>query len=173
MLVEFLDSEGNMTADTTIASVTTTSESGTSTVELAAAQTWSKGTVVRIGGRQRMKIISTFFGAETADTQAVEKIQMRYTMEGAGYANARVKAFSNERGHVDGEEAQEVTFTKAGAWEPLGRAKSGTTIPAAIESLGRRTTFSQGRVSGPEIAVQLEITGETQVRIQDLSLEVG
>lgn len=173
MIVEFFDSEGNMTADTTIASVTTTAEDGTGTVELSAAQTWTEGQKVRIGVRQRMKMVATYMGAETMDTNTYDKVHMRYASKGAGFANARVKAFSSERGHVDGEESLEATFTKDGCWEPLGYAKAGTSLPSGLEEVGRRVSFAKGRISGPEVALQVEITGETQIRIQDLIFEAG
>ena len=58
-------------------------------------------------------------------------------------------------------------------WEALGAPKANTSIPAEITALGRRINFANGRISAPEIAVQVEVSGEAQVRIQDLSLEVG
>tara|TARA_R110002126_G_scaffold291760_1_gene457029 strand:- start:16968 stop:20699 length:3732 start_codon:yes stop_codon:yes gene_type:complete len=174
MVVEFLDSKNNVTAVTSIQSVTSSNQTLSSAViELAAAQTWVKGTTLRIGVRQTMKIVSTFIGQETMDTMDVEKIQMRYSTEGAGFANARVKAFCNEFGSLDGEQAKSIDFTTNGLWEPLGAPKANTSIPAEITALGRRINFGRGRISAPEIAVQVEISGETQVRIQDLSLEVG
>jgi len=174
MVVELLDDTNNVIAVTSIASVTSVSQStATATIELTAAQTWGKSTALRIGARQTMKIVSTFVGSNSLDNMDVEKIQMRYSTEGSGFANARVKAFSSERGQLDGEEAKETTFTKKGAWEPIGAKKAGTTIPADILALGRRVNFAQGRISGSEIAVQVEISGEAQIRIQDLSLEVG
>jgi hypothetical protein len=174
MVVEFLDASRNVTAVTSIASVTSSTQgSGEAVIELAASQVWAKGTAIRIGARQAMKITSTFVGAATMDTMDVEKIQMRYSTEGAGFANARVKAFCNEFGVLDGEQAKAVTYTKSGIWEPLGAPKADTLIPDEITTLGRRINFASGRLSAPEIAVQVEITGESQVRIQDLSLEVG
>lgn len=174
MVVEFLDVNSNVTAVTSISSVTSSTQGSTeAVVELAAAQTWTKSTNIRIGARQTMKITSTFIGSETMDTMDVEKVQMRYATEGSGFANARVKAFSNEYGTLDGEQAKVQEFTKSGLWEALGAPKANTSIPAEITALGRRITFANGRISAPEIAVQVEVSGESQVRIQDLSLEVG
>jgi len=172
MLVEFLDDSGNIFAETTIASITTTATNKHS-IELSATQTWAKGTVVRIGGRQRMRITTTYMGAEALDTLTVDKVQLRYATNGSGSANAKVQAFASERGTGNGEEAFAVTFTEEGKWDAIGRAKASTLLPAGIESIGRRAAFSQGRISAPEVAVQLEFSGESQVRIQDINLEIG
>lgn len=173
MLVEFLDDYGNVVAETTIASITTTTESTLSTIELSAAQSWTEGQTVRIGGRQRATITTTYVGSETMDTMQVQGVQMRYALSGVGHANARVKAFKSEQGVGEGDEARSVTFTSTDQWEALGFLKAGSTVPAEIERLGRRITFKRGQISGQEIAVQIELTGEAQVRIQDISLEVG
>lgn len=174
MLVEFLDAQGHVVSDTTISSVVTADNAGSeSTITLASAQSWRDGQTIRIGGRQRSKIVTSFIGAETLDTMQVQRVQMRYATRGAGSANTRIKGFKSEVGTGDGEEARVIPFTQDGKWESLGRAKAGTTIPPEITSLGRRKAFSCGEASGQEIALQVEITGESQVRIQDLSLEVG
>ena len=173
LLVEFLDSNGDVTSTTTVASVTTSSNTGNSTVVLTAAQTWTSGQTVRIGSRARTTITTTYVGAETMDTLQVQRVQMRYGLEGAGHSNAKVRMFKSETGVGSGEEALSVNFTRADTFEAIGQAKAGTSIPAEIDKLGRRRSFSQGQISGPEVALQVELTGSAQVRIQDISLEVG
>jgi hypothetical protein len=174
MLVEFLDDFGNVTSETTIASVTTTGASpSVSTVELTASQTWTDNQLVRIGGRQRATITSTYIGGEIVDTLQVQRIQMRYALEGQGHSNARVKMFRPELGTGTGEEARSVTFTGEGQWDALGFQKANTSVPAEIGHLGRRINFSRGQIAGPELAAQIELTGQAQVRIQDISLEIG
>lgn len=173
MLVEFLDDYGNVVGETTISSVTSSAQSGSSTVELSAAQTWTKGQTIRIGGRQRATITSTYVGAETMDTMQVQRVQMRYALQGEGHANARVKMFRSEQGTGTGSEAFSVTFTGKDQWDALGKQKADTSVPSEISRLGRRISFSQGQISGNELAVQVELTGQAQVRIQDIILEVG
>lgn len=188
MLVEFLNPDGEIYAETTIASVVKIDQSspvgsGYSSITLSAAATWggaSEGYRVRIGGRQRGKIISSYIGAETMDTINVQRVQMRYTLAGIGSANARVKLFKVEDGSGEGEESRVVTMTKTGVWESLGWPKDGSSVPSELlnsigtqEVIGRRKSFSNGQASAPEIAVQIEFTGDAQVRIQDIALEVG
>jgi hypothetical protein len=173
MLVEFLDAYGNVVAETAIASVTTTGSGVTSEIELTAAQSWGDNQTVRIGGRARATITSTYIGSEVVDTMQVQRVQVRYATEGTGHANARVKMFRPEMGVGTGEQAISVDFTTPGQWEAMGFQKAGTTIPSEITRLGRRTSFSRGQISGQELAVQVELTGQAQVRIQDISLEVG
>jgi len=173
MLVEFLDEDGCMVADSTIDTITTTDQSGgASVIELSAATSWKEGQTVRIGGRSRAKIISTFIGSETSDTMQVQRLQMRYSTRGSGYSNVRVQAFKSESELGGGENARVVDMT-GGKWVPVGKISGSTAVPSEIERLGLRKNFSQGEVSAPEVAFQIEITGEAQVRIQDLSLEVG
>jgi len=176
MLVEFLDDRGDVFAETAISSITTTSEDSNSesVIELSAPQTWSAGHSVRIGGRQRATITSTYIGAETPDTMQCQRVQMRYSVEGTnGHANARVRMFKSEVGVGEGEEARIVDFTSAGKWEAIGYQKPSVAIPLEIERVGRRKNFSRGEISGPELAVQIEITGEKQTRIHDIALEIG
>ena len=173
MLVEFLDSNGNVSSSTTIASITTTSQSAASVVELTAAQTWASGQTVRLGARARTTITTTYVGAETMDTLQVQRVQMRYGIEGTGHANAKVRMFKSETGVGTGEEALSIDFTEPGTHEAIGAAKPNTSVPSEIAKVGRRRNFSQGQISGAEVAVQVELTGQAQVRIQDISLEVG
>ncbi len=173
MLVEFLDSNGNVSSSTTIASITTTSQSAASVVELTAAQTWASGQTVRLGARARTTITTTYVGAETMDTLQVQRVQMRYGIEGTGHANAKVRMFKSETGVGTGEEALSIDFTEPGTHEAIGAAKPNTSVPSEIAKVGRRRNFSRGQISGAEVAVQVELTGQAQVRIQDISLEVG
>jgi hypothetical protein len=175
MLVELLDANGNVTASTTIASVTSTSEDAlaASVVTLTAALTWTDNQAVRIGGRPRTTVTSTFIGAETMDVMQAQSVQMRYGTDGPGHANARVRVFKIEDGVGAGEESLPCWFTNPDQWEALGRTKPGTSVPAEIAKLGRRRTFSRGQVAGQELSVHIELTGQSQVRIQDIALEVS
>lgn len=172
-LVEFLDERGNVVAETTIASVTQTEP--TSIVELGAAQSWTAGQTVRIGARQRATIVSNFIGSGT-DKMSVSAVGMRYRLfpnptDGSS-ANVRVSGYKSDDGTYSGEDARIVNFTREGEWESLGFPASGSTMPAEIEQLGRRKTFSEGRADAEELAIKIELSGERQTRIQDILLDV-
>lgn len=175
MLVEFLDDAGNVTFETTVGAVnnpTATTVTPTS-VTMSAPATWSIGQKVRLSARQRATIVSNYIGAETSDTMSVDAVQVRYTNAGKGSSNARVTCFKSEEGYDSGATGREQLFSQTGVWEALGFQDASQTVPTDILKLGRRKRFSQGRIEGQEIAVQIEITGEAQTRIQDISLEVG
>ena len=98
---------------------------------------------------------------------------MRYTLTGGGYANATVKLAKIEDGGLTGEDPLLVSMTQPGLMEPIGRLKSGDSIPTELTRMGRRKSFGRSRATSPEVAVLMEIQGEAQIRIQDIALEVG
>ena len=175
LLVELLDDRGNIVAETTVASVTTTGSSSNATFELTAAQSWTEGQSVRIGARQRATIVTNYMGS-AGDKMSVSGVSMRYRLFPHGTenrsANVRVVGYKSDDGTYDGADARVVAFTREGEWEELGYAKANSTMPAEIEQLGRRKTFSEGRADAEEMAFKIELTGERQTRIQDIMLEV-
>lgn len=177
MLVELINERGEVTDSTTIASLTSVGLEASleTTIELTAPMTWGKagdGQRIRIGARPRARITTTFIGSETMDTINAQSVQLRYSLHGAGTANARVKVFKTDEGY-DGTDARSVSFTQDEIFEQLGWPEPNSSIPSEIEVTGRRKSFNKGQADSPEIAVSIELTGEAQVRIQDISLEVG
>lgn len=165
MLVEFLNSDGDVVAETTVASVNAPG-AAQCVITLAASMTWTKGQTVVIGGRQRMRLVTNYIGFEAQDSMGVHSIQMRYSLFGDTYAAARVKVLKPEHDGF-GSDAREVAFTKPGTWKSIAYEDSSWDVP-----LGQRIRFSQGIVDAEEVAVSVELTGVAQVRIQDISLEV-
>lgn len=183
VLIEFLDARGNIVSETTVNTVTSTDPTGTGTgncvVELSAPQTWRDGQEIRVGARQRATIVTNYMGSGSGK-MSVSGVSMRYRLfphqEDGSYnnssANAKVVGYKSDDGTYDGAEARVVPFTREGQWEGLGYPQGGSTMPAEIEQLGRRKTFSEGRADAEEIAFQIQITGQKQTRIQDILLEV-
>jgi len=177
LLVEFLDSKGNIVGETTVQTVTSTDPSGATNavVQLAAAQSWTDGQEVRIGGRQRATIVSNYIGSGQ-DKMSVSGVSMRYRLFPHGTtgrsANVRVSGYKSDDGTFQGADARVVQFTREGEWEGLGYPKSGSTMPTEIEQLGRRKSFTEGRADAEEMAIKVELTGEKQTRIQDIMLEL-
>lgn len=170
MLVEIIDENGDVVSDTTIASVTSTGATG-GTIVLTASQSWKTGYLVRIGGRQRATILSNYIGAETMDTMSIDGLQVRYTLNGnLGTAGARIRLLKSDWDAGRGEDSRTINLTDGDKFEELGWVSNTSN---AIASLGRRRSFQKGRADCQEVAVQIELTGEQQVRIQDIALELG
>lgn len=173
-IIEFLDEDGQVTSETTaFAAQSIDTVNKTADIILNDLRSWTEGQSIRICARQRMKIVSNYIGYESSDKFSVDAIQMRYVTKGFGHANAKVQAFKSEEGTGSGSTGRVENYTTGDTWETLGYQDPGQTVPAEIASLGRRKRFARGRVEGQEIALQIEITGEAQTRIQDISLEVG
>lgn len=173
-IIEILDSKGRVTHRTTLSSVTSYSESGgTTVVEMAAAGTWLRDAVVRIGGRPSMTIVTSFMDGFAKDNMAVSGIQLRYGLVGGGHANVKATLIKPEieRIGVDNVTVREVAATSDTAWPPLGRGR--TDLSDTGNQTGMRAVLAGGNVTGPEIALKLEITGSPQIRLQDVSLEVA
>jgi hypothetical protein len=175
-LVEFLDENGRMVHQTTISSVTTVSDvGGTSVIELTAGTAWKQTWTVRIGAKQPITMVTSYLDGGEMHTMSVEAVQMRYSLFGAGSANIDVKARKFEIKRDDDSEAVEnrevqITNQDGAGWPNLGR---NVEFPTTTHGqLGQRRSWRAG-FTGSEVALEIQITGAAQVRIQDLALEVG
>jgi len=175
-LVEFLDENGRMTHQTTIASVTTVSGiAATSTIELTAGTTWKSTWTVRIGSKPPITLVTSYMDGGEMHAMNIEAVQMRYSLFGAGTANIDIKARKFDISRDDDAEEIEnreiqITNQDGGGWPNLGR---GVEFPSTtFGQLGQRRSWRAG-ISGSEIALEIQITGAAQVRIQDIALEVG
>lgn len=170
MLVEFFNQDGNLTASTTVASATYSATVGAGIITLATAQTWKKsrdGWHVRIGGRPHMTIESNYIGAETMDNLNVQRVQVRYQLQGSGIANIKVAAIKSDLDTTT--EPLTVAFTDPSAWPSLGSSDASATYTRH----GRRRSWSQGNAQAPEIAVKIVVSGTAHTSISDIALEVA
>lgn len=113
-----------------------------------------------------MTIVSTYIGGETMDNLNVQAVQMRYTLVGTGSSEAKVYLQKTEY-----EDDGSLTTTNTD-WEDIGTS----TLTVGSDDtwrLGQRRRFLGIGIDGEEVAVKLQIRGSAQVRIADLSLEVG
>lgn len=170
MLVEFFDDERRLVAQTTVASATYSAVTGEGVITLSSACTWKKaasGWTVRIGGKPHMTIVSTYVGGESLDNLNVQRVQMRYQLQGTGFANCKVRTLKSDLDTTD--DPTTVPFTNTDAWYFLGDSSVSATNPTH----SRRRSFSEGNVTAPEIAVEVTVSGSAHTRIGDLSLELG
>lgn len=168
LAVEFVNTKGELYFTTTITGV---DSSGTTTaLFLAAAASWDAGTVVRIGPRQRMTLVSTFLGAEAKGKLNVSDLQLRYTLGGQGTANFIASLLKTDRNRDDAQ-AAEVALSDPSLWTPLGRSLAAQDDDG-YRSSHRRAT-GKGGAAGPETAVKIVFTGAAQVRLSDVALEVA
>lgn len=166
MLVELLNSDGEIVGQTSIISIV--SKSSTSiTLTLGAAQTWDTTMQWRVGGRQTATLVSTFIGTEASDNLTVQSVQMRYNLYGNGSANAKVRLLKPDYLN-DSSSAFEV---RAGQdrWYSLGQSQQ-TASEATTQ--GRRRRFKDLGIDAEEVAVVIELSGTAQCRITDIGLEV-
>ena len=170
MTVEFINAKGEMTASRTIASIQTTG--ATTSLTLSASTSWEVGSTVRIGTRQSMTLISTYVGAETKANLNVSNVHVRYTLFGEGTANMKGALLKSDFIEA-GPAAREVSITDADAWTPMGNAEEGQT-GSNVDGyrVSHRRVTCKGGASSAETAVKLVVTGTSQVRIADISLEV-
>jgi hypothetical protein len=169
MLFEIIDTDNHVVAETTIASITTSSSTG-ATVVLSAAQTWGAGYTVRVGARQRATIVGTYIGAEAGVANLnVQGVTMRYSLHGNGTAHAKcslLKLNFQQAASADKVKA----MTPDDGWDYLGNAQIGE---PADKRIGRRIDFKRGGADGTDIAVKLVVSGSAQTRIEDIALEVA
>lgn len=168
LVVEFVNSSGQLTATRTIASITTTG--ATTSVELSAATSWDEGDVVRIGPRQRMTIITTFVGAEAHKEINTTNVHIRHTLFGNGGANCKVTLIKTDAASP-GPLAKHVAMSNDDLWGHLGRSQVANGEDGYRVS--RRKIEGKGGASSRESALKLEFTGTAQVRVADILLDVA
>lgn len=143
-------------------------DQATQTLVLAEAQSWTTATTIKIGVRPAMTIETTYIGAEITEAVNATSVQMRYELHGqaGGTAFADVDVLKTD--YDQDESPREVSMTD-------GKTLSIGSIPSTSSGTrhGRRKKFNRGEATGPEMAVQITISGDPQIRISDLSLEVG
>lgn len=168
MLVEFLNDRNELVAETTVASAVT----ATSTITLATACTWrnsTEGWKVRVGGRQRMTLVSTYIGDSEIDPLHVDGVQMRYTLHGIGLAHGKVALETSLRAEETATTPNSVAMTDESAWRSLG----GQHGFENVQHIGRRIKWNQGGAEAFEVSVRMEFSGGAQVRINDIGLELS
>jgi hypothetical protein len=164
MLVEQLDDNGEIVAERVISSIDSKT-STTITVTLSGSCTWTTTTKWRVGGRQKATILSTFIGMEAMDNMAVQGVQMRYNLYGAGSANAKVTLIKSD--YLNDETIPKTVTAGGTRWQNLGES-----ILTESSTQGRRRRFQDVGIDGEEVAVKIELTGTAQCRITDIGLEV-
>jgi len=155
--VEGLDENDQVVWSTEVASA----DPATNTIVLATAQTWAKNQAIRVGARRPVVVETTAIGAEFGLTGEVSGVQMRYTLFGSsgGTAQAKVEVLTTGL-DIDQDT---LLFTSENTYEALGTGGG---------RRAQRRKF-QGKATSPEVAVRITVTGEPQVRIADLALEVA
>lgn len=179
MLVEFIDEHGRLVSDTTISSITVVGDMGTDTVvELSDSSEWEATYTVRIGGR-KMTIVSSFHDAADKQNITLDSVQMRYTAVGDGDANVHIQAIHadiSRSGVSDNVTTKVVDVTKQSAKPSLNKdatTDSPSQIPDDLYGMvGQRRTYNTS-VASPEVAIKATITGNVQIRIQDLMMEMS
>jgi len=173
MLVEFFDGDDNLVGESTVASAVT----ATDTITLATACTWRQrgfGYKVRIGGRQRMTLVTSYIGDGEMDTMHVDGVQMRYTLHGQGLAHANVTLETCVRAEDNAVEPKSIAMTNEDKWKSLGGSHITNVIPALpTQRFGRRIKWNQNGAEAPEVSVRVVISGASQTRINDISLELA
>lgn len=167
MTVELLNEDGEVVAETTIASITTSSSTG-GTIELADAQTWKDDYQIRIGARPKATIIASYIGAEAMDNLNLQAVQARYSLHGRGSANMKLSVLKTEFDDTD-PTPREIEMSPEAKWTHIGSSLTGIDPSMRV---ARRKRFAQGGADATEIAVKIEITGSAQTRIEDIALEV-
>lgn len=167
MRVEQVNADDELIAETTVESY----DEATSTITLADALTWRRTDTFRVGVRPPMTVQTTYIGNETMTNLSVQGVQMRYSLFGAGKAYAKVVGYKTDAAAM--ATPLSVAFTTPGKWQYLGNAGATFFGSERDEIPSRRMQFLRGQADAPEVAVEITVTGQSQVRIADLMLEVG
>jgi hypothetical protein len=158
-LVQAFNDDDEIEWETTVSSA----DPATDTIVLAAAQTWAKGQVIRIGAKPAMVIETTYVGGESATTIEAKAVQFRYNLHGHGLQNSRTNATVQVL-KADG-------FTDADA-DVISFGEENMDFGASNGTRHGRRRSAPGSATAPEMAVKVTISSEAQVRIADIALEV-
>jgi hypothetical protein len=158
---------GRLIASTLIETVLSVTNTSTTFTTGAPILSLRKGDVLRVGARPAMEIVTNYLGAETMDNLNVSAAQVRYSLFGSQDGHARITALA-----TDYSTHKEITM---GPWEPLGIEDNVTPspVPTDLPRISTRKTFRRGGLDRPECALRIQFTGNGQLRIADLGVEVG
>lgn len=162
MTVVQLDTDGEVVAQTTIASATPS----TNTLVFDDSMTWKSTDTFEVGLRPAITLETSYIG-QASDVLQVNGLHLRYHLLGDGKAHCRVTA---KTFNLRSESVTEVGMTDDPDYYPL---VAGTAASTAFDKIGQRRIFEQGKPEGSEVNVTLEITGRAGISITDLVAEVN
>jgi len=142
----------------------------TQTIALDATVTYTTDSIFEFGQRQDIEIESTFAG-DGLDNIEIDAVQARYTLHSQSEEARAFAKCTVRKSDLDTDQAT-LSFTEnpidqdntAESWRLIGTATEPPT--------GARRQLAEGRVSGPEIAVKLVVSGAAQIRVTDILLEL-
>lgn len=157
-IVQALNADGEIEWETTVEAA----DPSTDVVTLAAAQTWTRGQTILLGVKPALEIESTSLGAEFLMNGHAKHVQVRYGLHGTGRCNATVWLLKTELDSIGGGPTEPIrcgkTMGKFAKTDTAGRLGLRRSLPA--------------EVTAPELALRMHVSGERQIRIADVALEL-